>query len=53
MGSKENMMKATTQRARMLKTNEKTALSCSCLSVRHTCPYHCKKCYYETVYCQK
>lgn len=53
MGTKDDKMKAATQRSRMMKTDEKATISCSCISVRHTCPYHCKKCYYETVYCQK
>jgi hypothetical protein len=53
MGLKDNKLKTAGQRTRMNKTSEKTAIACSCLSVRHTCPYHCKRCYYETVYCQK
>ncbi len=53
MGPKDNKLKTAEQRTRMNKTNEIATLYCSCLSVRHTCPYHCKRCYYETVYCQK
>ncbi len=53
MGLKDHKQKTVGQRTRMNKTSEKTAIACSCLSVRHTCPYYCKRCYYEMVYSQR
>jgi hypothetical protein len=35
------------------KMDAKTSYSCSNIGVRHTCSYHCKKCYFEAVYCPK
>jgi hypothetical protein len=26
---------------------------CSNIGVRHLCSYHCKKCYFEAIYCPK
>jgi hypothetical protein len=35
------------------KLDTRISYACSNIGVRHTCSYHCKKCYFEAIYCPK
>lgn len=53
MKTKEKKMKPFAQGSGMLKVNGNVYYSCSCSGIRHFCIHHCKKCFYENIYCHR